>query len=205
MLRILGFFLTITVPAFYVAIVVYHKEMLPTQLFISIALERQSVPLPAALEAFIMLIVFDIIRETGIRMPSNIGQALSIVGAIVIGQALVTAKLVAAPMIIVVAFTGITGLLVPRLNSPIIVIRFILLFLASSLGLVGLIGGLAVLLVHIFNLNSFGVSQTPNISDFKFQSFKDIIFRAPWWTMIKRPKSLTNNETRLTQAGVKSK
>jgi spore germination protein KA len=202
MIRILGFFLTVTVPAFYIAIVVYHKEMLPTQLFINVAIERQNVPLPAAIEAFIMLIVFDIIKETGIRMPSNIGQALSIVGAIVIGQALVEAKLIAAPMIIVVAFTGITSLLVPRLNSPVVYIRFMLLFLASVLGLYGLIIGLSILIIHIFNLNSFGVSQTPEMGEFKFQNIKDIIFRAPWWTMVKRPKSLTNNVTRLTQQGV---
>jgi spore germination protein KA len=204
-IRMLGFFLTIAVPAFYIAIVAYHKEMLPTQLFISIAIERENVPLPAAIEAFVMLIVFDIIRETGIRMPSNIGQALSILGATVIGQALVAAKLVAAPMIIVVAFTGVTGLLIPKLNAPIIVIRIMLLILASTLGLYGLVFGLAVLLIHILNLKSFGVSQTPNVGEYKFQSFKDSIFRAPWWTMIKRSKTLTNNHTRLAQTGVKFK
>jgi spore germination protein KA len=205
MVRILGFFLTITVPAFYIAIVVYHKEMLPVQLFINIALERQGVPLPAALEAFIMLIVFDTIRETGIRMPSNIGQTLSVVGAIVIGQALVQAKLVAAPMIIVVAFTGITSLLVPKLNSPIIFIRLMLLILSSTLGLFGFISGLSILLIHIFNLNSFSVSQTPNIGKGSFQNMKDTFFRAPWWKMKDRPTSLSKNAKRFAQAGVKYK
>jgi spore germination protein KA len=202
MVRILGFFLTITVPAFYIAIVAYHKEMLPTQLFINIAIDRHSVPLPAAVEAFIMLIVFDLIRETGIRMPSNIGQALSIVGAIVIGQATVEAKLIAAPMIIVIAFTGITSLVVPKLNAPIIFTRIFLLILASTLGLFGLMIGLSILLVHILNLSSYGISQTNNIGDTSFQKIKDSFFRAPWWKMVKRPKSISNT-TRLKPSRVK--
>jgi spore germination protein KA len=201
-IRILGFFLTITVPAFYVAVVAYHKEMLPTQLFLNIAIERHNVPLPAAIEAIVMLVVFDLIRETGIRMPSNIGQALSIVGAIVIGQATVEAKLIAAPMIIVIAFTGITSLLVPKLNAPIIFIRIFLLLLASTLGLFGLMVGLCIVLVHILNLSSYGISQTENIGEFSLQKIKDGFFRAPWWKMIKRPNSI-NDTTRLKPSGVK--
>lgn len=135
-LRIAAFLLSISIPGLYIAVVAFHQEMLPLQFLIQIALERQSVPLPAYAEAVVMLLVFDVLRETGIRMPSNIGQALSIVGALVIGQAAVEASLVAAPMIIVVASTGITSLLVPRLNVPVILWRFILLFfplpLASS-------------------------------------------------------------------------
>lgn len=201
MIRILGFFMTIIVPAFYIAVVVYHKEMLPTQLFINVAIERQTAPLPAALEAFVMLIVFDIIKETGVRMPNNIGQALSIVGAIVIGQAAVEAKLVAAPMIIVVAFTGITSLLVPKLNAPVILIRFCLLILASTLGLFGLMVGLSLVLINVLNLKSFGIPETNPTSTYKFQNIKDLFFRAPWWKMTKRPKPLTANETRLKTEG----
>jgi spore germination protein KA len=203
MLRMLGFLLTITVPAFYIAIVAYHKEMLPTSLFINIAIERQSAPFPAALEAIIMLIVFDIIKETGVRMPNNIGQALSIVGAIVIGQSAVTAKLVAAPMIIVVAFTGITSLLVPKLNAPVIVLRFGLLILASTLGLFGLMIGLSLLIVHVLNLKSFGVPEANPASTYKFQDIKDLFFRSPWWKMTKRPKALSANQTRIKSVGVK--
>lgn len=195
-MRVLGFVLSILVPAFFIAIVVYHKEMLPTPLFINIAIERNSSPLPAAVEAFIMLIVFDIIKETGVRMPNNIGQTLSIVGAIVIGQAAVEAKLVAAPMIIVVAFTGITSLLIPKLNAPVIVFRYLLLILASALGLFGVIIGLSLILVQILNLTSFGIPEVNVSNKFRFQAIKDIFFRAPWWKMNKRPKELSSNITR---------
>ncbi|HHU05784.1 MAG TPA: spore germination protein [Clostridiales bacterium] len=187
MLRVIGFFLTVTVPGVYIAIIAYHPEMMPLQLFISIAAERQSVPLPAALEAFVMVFVFDILRETGVRMPSNIGQTLSIVGALVIGQASVEAKLIAAPMIIIVGLTGITSLLVPKLNAPVIYIRFVLLVMATFFGFFGIIIGISCVLIHTINLSSFGVSQLGFSGKFKFQSAKDTVIRAPWWEMILRP------------------
>ncbi|HML49589.1 MAG TPA: spore germination protein, partial [Clostridia bacterium] len=153
MLRMLGFILTVMVPGLYIAVVAFHHEMLPSPLLINITAERQSVPLPAAVEAFVMLIVFDILRETGIRMPTNIGQALSIVGALVIGQAAVEAKLVAAPMIIVVAMTGITNLLVPKLNAPIIYLRLFVLLMSSMFGFFGLTISMSVILMHLLTLN----------------------------------------------------
>ncbi len=196
-LRFLGFVLTVFIPAFYIAIVAFHHEMLPTSLFINIAMERQSVPLPAAVEAFVLLIMFDILKETGVRMPSNIGQALSIVGALVIGQAAVEAKLVAAPMIIVVASTGITSLLIPKVNTPVIFLRIAFLILASFLGFYGLVLGIAVLIIHLVNLRSFGIPQIMASGDVSYQNIKDKAIRAPWWDMILRPKLVTNNRKRM--------
>ena len=187
MVRIIGFFLSVIVPSVYIAAVAFHHEMMPLQLFINITSERQTVPLPASLEALIMLFVFDILRETGVRMPSNIGQTLSIVGALVIGQAAVEAKLVAAPMIIVVALTGITGLLIPKLNSPIVYIRLMLLLLATAFGFYGIILGVSCVLIHIINLRSFGVPQLTISGKLRFQDIKDTVIRAPWWMMILRP------------------
>lgn len=187
MIRILGFFLTITVPGFYIAIVAFHHEMMPLQLFISITAERQSVPLPAAVEALVMLFVFDIIRETGVRMPSNIGQAFSIVGALVIGQAGVEAQLVAAPMIIIIGLTGITSLLVPKMNASVIYIRILLLIFSSAFGFYGLMLGISAVLIHILNLRSFGVPQVSLAGEFRYQSMKDTLPRSPWWEMIRRP------------------
>jgi spore germination protein KA len=199
-LRLLGYFLTITVPGLYVAIVAFHHEMIPLQLFINLSAERQSVPLPASLEAFIMLIVFDILRETGVRMPSNIGQALSIVGALVIGQAAVEAKLVAAPMIIVIALTGITNLLVPKLNAPVIYIRFFLLLLSSCFGLFGFVLGLSCVIIHVFNLRSLGIPQVTFNEKLEYQDIKDTFIRAPWWQMILRPR-FAQDEVRSDNGG----
>jgi len=201
MLRMFGFFLTLVVPGLYIAIVAYHHEMLPTQLLLNITVERQGVPLPASIEAFLMLIVFDILRETGVRMPSNVGQALSIVGALVIGQSAVEAKMVAAPMIIIVALTGITNLLVPRLSGPVIFLRYFFLLSASLLGFYGFILATSAATIHILNLRSFGIPQMMAAGNLRFQEVKDTFFRAPWWKMLLRPKGFTKNKTRMKSEG----
>lgn len=196
MLRMAAFLLTITVPGIYIATEAFHQEMLPLQLLIRMAQERQSVPLPAAIETVLMLIVFDVLRETGVRMPANIGQTLSIVGALVIGEAAVQASIIAAPMIIVVAATGITSLLVPRLNAPIIFWRFLLLFMSATFGFFGFTIGISMLLIHISNLTSFGVEQVILDGSFSFRNIKDIFIRAPINLMKTRPQGLSSNATR---------
>ncbi len=197
LLRILGFALTILVPAIYIAIVGYHLEILPSPLLRNFTLEQQGVPLSASIEVFVLLITFDLLRETGVRMPSSVGQALSIVGALVIGQAAVSARLVASPTIIVVALTGITNLLVPKLNASVIVLRYSILLLASLLGFVGITIGIAVFLMNIISLKSFGVNYFMNDEKLTPQRIKDIMLRAPWWKMKTRPKQLTNNIVRM--------
>lgn len=194
-LRILGFFLSILVPAVYIAIVAYHQEMLPSPLLISLAIERQTVPLPASLEAIIMLVVFEILRETALRMPTNVGQALSIVGALVLGQAAVEAKLVAAPMIIIVAMSGITSLLVPKMNAPVLLIRFGVIALASCLGFLGVTIGFSLVLIHILSLRSFGVWQMGREGTMSPPHFQDTLVRVPWHKMILRPKRIAGSHS----------
>ena len=144
-----------------------------------------------------MLVMFDILRETGVRMPTNIGQALSIVGALVIGQAAVEAKLVAAPMIIVVAITGITNLLVPKLNAPVIYIRFFILLLSSMFGFFGLTMALSLVLIHLITLTSFGIPSVALDGNLSKERIKDVAVRLPWWDMKTRPDELSKNRTRL--------
>lgn len=196
-LRIAAFALTVIVPAYYIAMVGYHREMLPTPFLLNITVERGSVPFPSVIEAFVMLLVFDILRETGIRMPTNIGQALSIVGALVIGQSAVEAKLVSAPMIIVVALTGITSLLVEKMAVAGIFYRYFLLFCGGTMGFVGVTCGICILIIDILKLESFGLSQFGSVKSLKFQNIKDIVFRAPWWNMITRPNGLSEDYVRM--------
>ncbi|MBC8528198.1 spore germination protein [Christensenellaceae bacterium NSJ-44] len=196
-LRILAFFITISLPAIYVALVTYHQELIPTPLLISISASRQNVPFPTILETFLMLAVFDILRETGIRMPMGVGQALSIVGALVIGQATVEAKIVSAPLLIVIAMTGITGLMVPKLKSSAMIFRAFLLVLSSVLGLYGWIFGMAALLLHLLNVRSFGLPIITPLSKPSWQQLKDLAVRAPWWNMRTRPSFLSRNRVRM--------
>jgi spore germination protein KA len=200
-LRFLAFFLTISMPAIYISLITFHQEMLPTSLLLSIAQSRQNVPFPSALEMTVMLIVFEMLRETGARMPGIMGQALSIVGALVIGQAAVEAKLVSAPIIILVSLTAITGLMVPRLKGFSIIQRFFLLGFSCIMGLYGYLLGLLVVLAQLFGMESFGVPIMPNVYDDKLQDNKDIFCRISWKKMILRPRVLTSNRTRQATKG----
>lgn len=202
-LRVLSFVLSLCLPAGYVAMVTFHQEMLPTPLLMSIFTSRQGVPFPTAMEVILMLIVFEMLRESGSRMPGIMGQTLSIVGALVIGQAAVDAKIVSAPVVIVVALAGICGLMVARLKGYIIVHRFFLLACACLLGLYGLLLGLLVLLAGLFGMTSFGIPVMPDVYTRSAQNYKDIYIRAPWWTMIKRPRFLTDNRVRQSGGGEK--
>ena len=204
-LRLLSFFLTITVPAAFVAIVGYHHELLPTGLMLSFTTARQNVPLPAALEAFFMLLLFDILREAGVRTPGYVGQAVGFVGGIVIGQSAVEANLIAAPMVIVVAFAGITIIMVPRLTMASLFARYTALLFASLFGLPGLTIWLGILMVHIFKLQSFGVPAFMPTGHLRFQEVKDTFIRAAWPKILWRVRPLSANVKRANSYSEKSR
>lgn len=193
LIRVLGYIITLSVPAVYIALTAYHQEMIPTPLLLSISAARQGVPFPTIVEEIGLLFVFEILRETGVRMPTAIGQTISIIGALVLGQAAVEAKLVSAPIIIVVALTGITGLIIPRLKGANILIRLVLLLLSAFLGLYGFVFGIIVLLIHLFGMRSFGIPYMLNFNSLKPQDLKDTVIRAPWWYMHYRPKFIAAN------------
>jgi spore germination protein KA len=200
-LRMLGFALTVTVPGAYAALMAYRHDIMPTPLLINLLWERQSAPLPMALELIVMLIVFEILRETGIRMPTGVGQAMSVVGGLVLGQAAVSAHLSSSVVIIVVSLTGMTSLLVQRLNAAALAGRYLVLGLSLVLGLPGFITGCALILAHILSLRSFGVSQTTLSGQLRLQSIKDILFRAPMWKMDERPPFAADRRRRAPSAG----
>lgn len=197
LLRVLSFFLTITVPAAFVSLVSYHQELLPTDLALSIASAREGVPFPIAVECFLMIVVFEILREASQRLPGNIAQALSIVGAIVIGDAAVSAHFIGSTTLIVVAFAGITGLISPRLENSVIILRIYLLLLASLLGLYGVLFGLISVVLHLMTLKSFGVPYLSYLFSPYIQDQKDILIRAPWWMMRTRPSYSARDSVRM--------
>ncbi|WP_223066756.1 spore germination protein [Paenibacillus caui] len=193
LLRILRFSaLTISMllPSLYIAITTFHQELLPTTLLVSLAAQREGVPFPAFFEALMMEITFEILREAGIRLPRVIGSAISIVGALVLGQAAVQAGLVSAAMVIVVAFTAISSFVVPALNIAISarLIRFILMLLGATLGMFGIMSGLLFLLIHMSGLRSFGIPYLTPLSPFVPGNWKDAFVRVPRWMMTTRPR-----------------
>lgn len=202
-LRILSFFITISVPAIYLALVTYHQEMIPTPLLLSISAARQGVPFPTIIEVGLLLVAFEILRETGVRMPFYIGQALSVVGALVLGTASVEAKIVSAPIVIVVSITAITGLSIPGIKSAVIILRVILLSLAAFLGLYGYLFGIMGLLLHLCEMRSFGVPYMLSFITLDASDLKDTAIRAPRWMLNFRPEFMTSNRLRQKLGGRK--
>jgi len=192
-LRYVCFFLSISVTAIYLGLIIYHPNLLPTAFAVSVSKARGGIPFPSYVECFLLTMVFEILRETGIRMQQSVGHALSVVGGLVVGQAAVEAKLVSAPMLIAVALSGICGLMIPRLKGVIFYSRVGLLILATLFGLYGYFIGMTLLLYSIFTLDSFGVDYVGGLEALTPASLKDALIRAPWWRMLTRPASLTKN------------
>lgn len=186
-------------PALYVAITTFHQEFLPFSLLLSVAAARENTPYPAVVEALIMEFSFEAIREAGVRMPKAIGSAISIVGALVIGQAAVQAGIVSAPMVIVVSITGIASFTVPRFNFAIALrmLRFPIIVLAGLFGIFGILFSTICIVLHLCSLRSFGMPYTSPITPLSVQNLKDTLFRAPWWAMRQRPSQ--SNKANLTR------
>ncbi len=195
-IRIIGYAITVLGPAFYVAVTTFHQELIPTSLLITMARAREGVPFPAFVESLVMIITFEILREAGIRLPRPVGQALSIVGALVIGESAVSAGLIGAPMVIVVAITAVSGFLVPTQNNAAAVLRIILLILGATFGGFGLTIGILGILVHLTALESFGYPYLFPSVPFDLDDSKDAMIRAPLWLMLTRPKGMANDAQR---------
>ena len=194
-LRYGGLFFSLALPSMYVAVTTFHQEMIPTKLLISLAAAREGVPFPAVVEALLMEATFEALREAGIRLPRAVGQAVSIVGALVIGQAAVSAGIVSPLMVIVVAVTGIASFTFPTYSFglAIRVLRFPLMLFSATLGLFGLMTGILLLLIHLLSLRSFGAPYLSPIAPLNPSELKDVLVRAPWWEMDTRPREFAKD------------
>ncbi|ANS74252.1 hypothetical protein AWM70_06365 [Paenibacillus yonginensis] len=197
-LRMWLHFSALVFPSIYVALSTFHQEMIPTSLLLSIASSREDVPFPAIVEALLMEAAFEGLREAGIRLPRAVGQAVSIVGALVIGEAAVQAGIVSATLVIVVSFTGIASFVFPLYNQgmAIRVLRFPMILLAGFLGLYGIFLGLLVLMIHLCKLRSFGVPYLSPIAPLHVRDLKDLFIRIPLWGVKHRPVSIQSQNLR---------
>ncbi|NOU70826.1 spore germination protein [Paenibacillus sp. LMG 31458] len=193
LLRYVCFFISLLAPSLYIAITTFHQELLPSSLLISLAAQREGIPFPAFIEAVVMEITFEILREAGVRLPKTVGQAVSIVGALVIGQAAVEAGLVSPAMVIIVAITAISNFVIPSFNMGITIriLRFLLMLIAASFGLYGVTVGLIAIVLHLCSLRSFGIPYMSPMAPFIVADQKDTIFRLPQWALHERPRLIS--------------
>ncbi len=188
LIRFTAFFISMTLPALYIAVTTFHQEMLPTTLLITLAAQREGIPFPGLVEALLMELTFEVLREAGVRMPRAIGPAISIVGALVLGQAAVDAGIVSAGMVMVVSFTAICNFVIPQLNIAISarLIRFSFMILAGVFGFIGIVSGIITVLIHLAGLESFGMPYMSPIAPFDWSKMKDNFIRAPMKYLIKQ-------------------
>jgi spore germination protein KA len=187
-LRWLAFFFTTTTPALYVAITTFHQEFLPPALLITIAAAEEGTPFPSMVEALLMQTIYEILREAGVRLPRPVGQAVSIVGALVIGDAAISSGIAGAPMVVVTALTAISSFVVPSLVDISTLARFILIILAGFSGLYGVMLGFIVFVTHQVSLRSLGVPYMSPLAPSTFSDLKDLFIRVPLWLMHTRPR-----------------
>lgn len=201
LLRYLALFTTISLSAVYISIVSFHYEVLPLDLLISIGESRAKVPFPPIVEAFLMELALEMLREAGLRLPGPIGQTIGVVGGIVIGQAAVQAGIVSNIMVIIVAITAISSFIIPDydMSSSLRLLRFPMMIMASLFGMVGIVIGLMIIGAHIISLESFGVSYGSPVAPIRLSDWKDVLIRVPMWKMKKRP--LSADPTQLKRQG----
>jgi len=192
--RFIAYMITILAPAVYVTITTFHQELIPTKLLFTMSAAREGVPFPAAFEAGLMILVFEILREAGVRLPRPVGQAISIVGALVMGESAVSAGLIGEPMVIVIAITAVSIFVVPNQADAAALLRLIYLVLSAVMGGVGITVGLLATLVHLASLKSFGYYYLSPIVPFQLRDTKDSVIRAPLWAMHTRPSGLARND-----------
>lgn len=187
--RYIAFMISLTLPSIYVMLISFHQEMIPTPLALTIASGRDAVPFPVLLEAILMELAFELMREAGLRMPKPIGSAVSIVGSLVIGQAAVQAGVVSPFMVIVVAMTGIASFAIPNYAASFAIrlLRFPILLASGFMGLLGFAATISLIMVHIMSIRSFGEPYMSPATPFRPTDQKDIVIRVPWWSMQRKP------------------
>lgn len=191
LLRFFAFTCAVYGPALYIAITTYHREIIPTNLMLNLWQADSNTPFSAAGAVLIYSILYEIVREAGIRLPRPVGAAISIVGGLVIGDMAVSAGIISAPVVIIVAFTAIAMFVVDAMTDAATLLRFTFIILAAILGVWGIIFGTVMLLLHLVSLSSFGTPYFAPFAPFIPTQIRDTLVRMPLWLLGRRPENLT--------------
>ena len=192
LVRVVALVFSTVFPALYVAIISFSPELIPTKFAVAVAGGRAGVPFPAVVEVLVMQVTMEVLREATLRLPQQVGGALSIVGVLVIGQAAVGAGFASPITVVVIALTTIGSFATPAYNAAIAlrILQFFFTILAGIFGLYGVMVGLILVTHHMLSLRSFGIPYLSPFAPGDWQGMKDLLIRAPLWWMSKRPKQL---------------
>ncbi len=198
MLRWLSMLISVLFPALLVAVSMYHQEMIPTKLLLSMIAAKQEVPFSVAFEVLTMLVAFELLMEAGIRLPDPVGDAVSIIGALIVGQSAVEARIVSPIAVIVVATSAICGFTQPSrdLGAALRIARFLMVFLSTFFGLFGIVAGLSLLVWYLCTLESFGVPYTAPLSEGGVREVLRALLRPPLRSVKYREAALRTPDRR---------
>ncbi|MGM7702592.1 spore germination protein [Pseudalkalibacillus sp. Hm43] len=187
-LRIIGFIISLTLPSIYIALSTFHTELIPTVLLMAILDTREGMPFPALVEALIMIFFFELLQEAGLRLPRPIGSAVSIVGALVIGDAAINAGIASPMMVVVVALTGIASFSIPQYDfgTSARILRIPLMFAAAVLGGFGLMIGFLLIYLHLAGLRSLGQPYFAPLGPIRRGVLYEFLFRSPLSVQLRR-------------------
>nr|WP_246026169.1 spore germination protein [Peribacillus cavernae] len=198
--RMLALVFSLIIPSLYVSFISFNPELLPTEFAVAVAGGRAGVPYPAVIEVLLIEVSMEVLREATVRLPKQVGGALSIVGVLVIGEAAVNAGLASPITIVVIALTTIGSFATPAYTAAFALrmLRFPIIILAGVFGLYGVVIGVIFIFNHMLSLKSFGVPYMSPVSPGNYQGWKDVVFRSPLWLMPKRPAFLQSaNDKRI--------
>ncbi|WP_018752100.1 spore germination protein [Paenibacillus sanguinis] len=198
MLRFFAAFMSLMIPSLYISFISFHPGLIPTELAITIIETRERVPFPSLIEILVLEVSIEILREAGVRLPKPIGSAMGIVGGLIIGEAAVQAGIVSPFLVIVVSVTAIASFSIPMYSAGITLrmLRFVGMFFAAVLGILGTILFFLLICSHLTKLKSFGVPYVTPISPIRLHDWKDLFVRAPLTLMKLRPEMMKTERKR---------
>ncbi|MCR4926221.1 MAG: spore germination protein [Clostridiales bacterium] len=191
-LKFLSFVLAVFMPGLYVSVVIFHQEMLPPSIIFDVMSAHAKTPFPVMVEALVIHFIYEIMREAGLRLPKSIGHAVSIVGGLVIGEAAVSAGIIAPPMLIIVALTALASFVIPQLYQPVSVLRLIFIIIGGTMGIFGLMMGAGLLVINMSAISPYGVSYLSPFTPFELAAMRDTVYRSQWQNLSKRNMKIQN-------------
>lgn len=193
-IKSLALLISVFLPSVYIAVCTFHQEMLPISILYDVAVQESITPFSVMLETIFIHFVYEIVREAGVRMPKAVGNAVSIVGGLVIGQAAVDAGLIAAPMLIIMALSAISSFTVPTLYQPVAFLRFLFMIVGGVFGFYGIVTGFLAVLINSCWASPFGVPLTAPVSPFSLKAMRDTFVRVSWRRLAKKRFSIKELE-----------
>ncbi len=191
-LKYLSFLISVFLPAIYTAFAQFHPEYFPTWILIKTSKSLSETPLPVTLEVLLITFVYEIMKEAGLRIPKSLGHAVSIVGALVIGESAVTAGIISSSTLMVVATAAICSYVTSPLYPPVTMLRFVFVIVGGLLGLWGIVLATALVLISMCSKTSLGVPYLSSLSPFSIRTMRDVFVRAGWKELSKHTIRVQN-------------